>query len=173
MQAYLSSQKALHWISALLILGLFGLGVWMRTLGYYDPLYQTAPHWHKQLGILLLFIIVVRIIWRAIKGTPKPLPTHKPWEVKLAHVIHGLLYFGVIGIMFSGYLIATADNRGIEILNWFTLPVLFTPFEGQEDIAGDIHEWGAYLLMAMVALHVIGAIKHHVIDKDTTLKRML
>ncbi|GAA6135596.1 cytochrome b [Oceaniserpentilla sp. 4NH20-0058] len=145
----------------------------MRTLGYYDSWYQIAPHWHKQIGILLLLIMVTRLVWRIIKGTPSPLPTHKPWEVNLGHAIHTGLYLGIFIIMVSGYLIATADNRGIEVLNVLTLPVLFTPFEGQEDIAGDIHEWGAYLLMAMVALHVLGAIKHHVIDKDTTLKRML
>jgi cytochrome b561 len=173
MNEYRTSQKWLHWLSAILILGLFSVGVWMRTLGYYDAWYQTAPHWHKQAGILLLFIMVARVSWRLIAKTPKPLDNHKPWEVNIAHITHYVLYLGVFLIMASGYLIATADNRGIDILGWFTMPVLFTPFDGQEDIAGDIHEWGAYILMGIVALHVAGALKHHIIDKDTTLKRML
>lgn len=173
MNQYSPTQKAFHWITALLILGLFALGVWMRTLGYYDAWYQTAPHWHKQLGILLLALMVLRLVWRVLKGTPAPLNNHKAWEVNLAHVIHWALYIGVFLIILSGYLIATADNRGIEVLNWFTLPVLFTPFEDQADVAGFIHEWGAYLVMAVVALHILGAIKHHVVDKDSTIKRML
>jgi len=173
MNQYLISQKLLHWLAAILIIGLFALGVWMRTLGYYDAWYQTAPHWHKQLGILLLAIMVGRIVWRLIKGTPPPLSSHKPIEVKLAHLVHGILYIGVFMIMLSGYLIATADNRGIEILGIITLPVLFTPFENQEDLAGVVHEWGAYVLMTVVALHALGALKHHLIDKDNTLKRML
>lgn len=173
MNQYALSQKAFHWITAILILGLFALGVWMRTLGYYDAWYQTAPHWHKQLGILLLLLMSLRLIWRLMNPPPEPLTHHKPWEVKIAHITHGVLYVGVFLIIFSGYLIATADNRGIDMLGWFTMPVLFTPFEGQEDIAGNIHEWGAYLLMGVVALHVLGALKHHFIDKDSTLKRML
>ena len=173
MTSYKPSQKWLHWLSAVLILGLFAVGVWMRTLGYYDSWYQTAPHWHKQFGMLLLLIMVVRIAWKFIAKSPAPLENHKPWEVKSAHLTHYVLYLGVLLIIASGYLIATADNRGIDILGWFTVPVLFTPFDGQEDIAGDIHEWGAYILMGFVALHVAGALKHHFIDKDKTLKRML
>ena len=173
MNQYQTSQKWLHWLSALLILGLFALGVWMRTLGYYDSWYQTAPHWHKQIGILLLFIMAVRLISRLILKAPAPLSSHKPWEVKTAHITHHILYLGVFLIMASGYLIATADDRPIEVFGIFTMPVLFTPFEGQEDIAGVVHEYGAYALMAIIALHIAGAIKHHVIDKDSTLKRML
>lgn len=173
MTSYKPSQKWLHWLSAVLILGLFAVGVWMRTLGYYDSWYQTAPHWHKQFGMLLLLIMVVRIVWKFIAKSPAPLENHKPWEVKSAHLTHYVLYLGVLLIIASGYLIATADNRGIDILGWFTVPVLFTPFDGQEDIAGDIHEWGAYILMGFVALHVAGALKHHFIDQDKTLKRML
>lgn len=173
MNEYQTSQKWLHWVSAILILGLFALGVWMRTLGYYDDWYQTAPHWHKQIGIMLLFVIVVRVIWRLFKAPPTPLSNHKAWEIKVAHITHFILYVGIFLIIASGYLIATADDRGIEVLGLFTMPVLFTPFEGQEDIAGLVHEWGAYILMGFVALHVAGAIKHHLIDKDSTLKRML
>ena len=173
MNQYQVSQKWLHWVSAFLILGLFALGVWMRTLGYYDSWYQTAPNWHKQIGIVLLFIMVIRMTWRFIVKTPDHLENHKPWEVIVAHITHYVLYFGVFLIMASGYLIATADNRPIDVFGLFNMPVLFTPFEGQEDIAGLIHEYGAYALMALVALHVAGAIKHHMIDKDSTLKRML
>lgn len=173
MNQYQTSQKWLHWLSAILILGLFALGVWMRTLGYYDSWYQTAPHWHKQIGILLLFIMAVRLISRLILKVPAPLSSHKPWEVKTAHITHYILYLGVFLIMASGYLIATADDRPIEVFGIFTMPVLFTPFEGQEDIAGVVHEYGAYALMAIITLHIAGAIKHRVIDKDPTLKRML
>jgi cytochrome b561 len=173
MDHYKSSQKWLHWVSAVLILGLFALGVWMRTLGYYDTWYQTAPKWHKQIGIVLLFIMAARLVWRFIAKAPAPLTNHKPWEVKVAHIAHYVLYFGVFSIMASGYLIATADNRPIDVFGVFNMPVLFMPFDGQEDVAGLIHEYGAYALMAVIALHVAGAIKHHVIDKDSTLKRML
>lgn len=173
MNQYRTSQKIFHWVTAALILSLFALGVWMRTLGYYDAWYQTAPHWHKQIGILLIVLMLGRVVGRLILGAPDALTSHQKWEVKLAHFTHWALYLGVFIILLSGYLIATADNRGIEVLGVVTLPVLFTPFAQQEDIAGLIHEWGAYIVMGVVALHVAGAVKHHLIDKDSTLKRML
>lgn len=173
MNKYLPAQRFLHWASALLILGLFGLGVWMRSLSYYDSWYQTAPIWHKEIGILTAALIVLRLIWRLMNTPPAPLHSHKVWEIKLAHLAHGLMYCFIFVIIISGYLIATADNRGIDVFGLFEVPAVITAFEQQEDLAGFIHEWVAYGLIALVIIHVVGALKHHLVDKDTTLKRML
>ena len=75
-------------------------------------------------------------------------------------------------IMLSGYLISTADGRAIEVFSWFEVPATLSDIDGQEDIAGDIHEILAWTLIVLVALHALAALKHHFIDKDTTLKRM-
>lgn len=173
MDKYLLSQRLLHWTSAILILGLFALGVWMRSLSYYDSWYQTAPIWHKELGILTAILIVLRLIWRLKNTPPVPLASHKHWEIKAAHFAHGLMYFLIFVILISGYLIATADNRGIDVFGLFEVPAIFNAYENQEDIAGLVHEWVAYGLIALVIIHVAGALKHHFIDKDSTLKRML
>lgn len=173
MEKYPVTSRAFHWISALLIIGLFVLGVWMRGLDYYSSWYQTAPDIHKQIGVLVLLITLARIIWRIKQPAMPALANHLPWEKKLSHAIHMIMYICIIVILFSGYLISTADNRGIEILGLFHTPVLFEAFDGQEDIAGLIHEYVAYFLMACIGLHLAGALKHHVIDKDVTLKRML
>jgi len=173
MDKYLPTQRTLHWITGLLILGLFAVGVWMRSLSYYDPWYQTAPIWHKEIGIITAILIMLRVIWRIKSGVPKPLSSHKKWEIHLAHLIHMLMYLMIFVIILSGYLIATADNRGIDVFGIFEVPAVINAIENQEDIAGFIHEWVAYGLIALVVLHVAGALKHHVIDKDSTLKRML
>lgn len=173
MQRYPLISRLFHWSSALLILGLFALGVWMRTLDYYSSWYQTAPDIHKQVGILLLVLTFLRIFWRFKQNKMPALAEHQPWEKLLAKVIHYVMYLSVIIILISGYLIATADNRGIDILGLFEFPAFITAFDQQEDIAGLIHEYVAYFLIACVALHVAGALKHHIIDKDITLKRML
>jgi cytochrome b561 len=165
--------RILHWLSALFIFGLFGLGYWMRTLDYYHPWYQPAPELHKSFGILLVIIMLARLLWRFVVHKPAHLATHKPWEVKLAKVIHWILYLGITLILVTGYLIATSENRPIEVFELFNVPVVIQAFEEQEDIAGIIHEWAAYALMAFVGLHILGALKHHFIDKDKTLKRML
>ncbi len=165
--------RILHWLSALLIFGLFALGYWMRTLDYYHPWYQQAPDLHKSFGILLVLIMLTRIVWRFVITKPEHLTSHKPWELRLAHIIHWILYLGILLILITGYLIATSENRPIEVFELFNVPAVIQAFEEQEDIAGFIHEWAAYVIMAFVGLHILGALKHHFIDKDKTLKRML
>ncbi|MFT6153064.1 MAG: cytochrome b561 [Bermanella sp.] len=166
-------QKFLHWTTGITILGLFGLGYWMRTLDYYNSWYQTAPDIHKAVGVILISVMTLRFILKITYPTPEPLATHKPWEIKSAHIVHMAMYSLILIIMASGYLISTADNRGIDVFGLFEAPSLFIAFEEQEDIAGFIHEWCAYVLMGLVAIHAGGALKHHFIDKDNTLRRML
>ena len=170
---YTVTARAFHWISAIMVFALFGLGVWMRTLDYYHPWYQPAPDLHKSAGILLVVLILARLVYRLYQRPPAPLTTHKPWEVKLAHATHFLLYGALAVIFVSGYLIATSEGRGIMVFDLFSVPALIEPFTDQEDIAGEIHEWVAYGLMGLVGLHIIGALKHKFIDKDDTVKRML
>jgi len=172
MNQYHSIQKWLHAVTGLWILGLFALGIWMRSLGYYDSWYQTGPQVHKALGVLLIAAMLLRLIAKVQFDAPAPLSNHKPWEVSIAKWTHWLIYGLVAIILLSGYLIGTADNRGIDVFGWFEVSPLFEPFDRQEDIAGAIHEYAAYGLISLVILHAMGAIKHGIIDKDSTLKRM-
>ncbi|WP_299011070.1 cytochrome b [uncultured Shewanella sp.] len=162
-----------HWVSAFAVIGLFCLGFWMVDLTYYSTWYKTAPHIHKSLGVLLLFLTIFRLAWRW--GNPKPLSDtqHKPWERKVSHYVHLFLYLLMFIIMGSGYLISTADDRGILVFDWFELASLGQLFNDQADIAGLIHKVLAYSLIGLVILHGLGALKHHFVDKDTTLMRML
>jgi cytochrome b561 len=164
---------ALHWLSALIIFALFALGFWMVDLTYYDKWYTTAPDLHKSIGICLLLLMVARFAWRLLQITPNPLATHSQLEQKLAHAVHIILYVLLFAIMLSGYLISTADGVGIEVFNLFTVPAFATLIENQEDIAGVIHQYLAYSMMVIALLHALAALKHHLIDKDATLKRML
>jgi cytochrome b561 len=75
--------------------------------------------------------------------------------------------------MSSGYLISTADGRAIAVFDWFSVPALISDLPAQEDIAGLIHRWLAYLMMGLVLLHAAAALKHHFINKDNTLRKML
>ena len=75
--------------------------------------------------------------------------------------------------MISGYLISTAKGQGISVFDWFEVPALITDLPQQADRAGRIHYWLALALMGLITLHVSGALKHHFIDCDPTLTRML
>ncbi len=162
----------LHWSMALPVIGLFPLGLYMTSLDYYHPLYQTAPWWHKSLGLLVFLLLVIRLIWRGININPYPLPTHRFRGIRLSLLVHRLLYLLLLFTCVSGYLITTADGRSIEFFNWFEVPALIGGIEQQEDVAGDIHFVLAVSIVVLTALHVAGAFKHHFIDRDETLKRI-
>lgn len=165
--------KAIHWLTAVAVFGLFSIGFWMVDLTYYSQWYKTAPHWHKSVGILLFFITIFRLIWRFLNISPKPLASHSN-SVKLASKLtHIAIYILLFSLMISGYLISTADDRAIDVFNLFSVPALGELFDNQADIAGVIHKYVAYILIALSILHGAAAIKHHVIDKDETLKRMI
>ncbi|MCG9711304.1 cytochrome b [Shewanella insulae] len=163
----------LHWLTAIAVLMLFALGVWMVELTYYSPWYKRAPDLHKSIGVLLMVLTLCRLLWRWINQAPKALPGHQRWEKLAAGLVHRLLYLMLLGILISGYLISTADGRAIGIFSLVELPSLGLLFEGQADIAGWVHQYLAYGFIALVVLHAIGAIKHHLLDRDATLKRML
>lgn len=161
---------ALHWVMALALLGLFGLGLYMVELTYYDPWYRQSLNWHKSIGILLAVTWLVRVLWRLSNTTPGVI-ADKRWQVLAAHAAHWLLYLLMLALFVSGYLISTADGREIDVFGWFSVPATVTG-DNQEDWAGEVHEWLAWSIIALVVVHAAAAIKHHVIDGDDTLKRM-
>lgn len=163
---------SLHWLVALTVFSLFGLGLWMTGLDYYDSWYKQGPWWHKSIGIMLFFVVIARLCWRLLNPPPAALSSHRPSEIKLAHIAHLLMYFLLLTIMVSGYLISTADNRPIEVFGWFAIPASITALPRQEDIAGWVHLILASTLIGLVVLHAAAALKHHFFDRDHTLKRI-
>lgn len=162
----------MHWLIALAIIGLYPLGLYIDSLDYYDPAYRTVPAWHKSIGLIVMAVLVFRLLWRVINRPPLSLPQPPLHEIA-AKVVHMGLYCLLLITLISGYLISTADGSSIEVFSWFEVPALPYAIENQEDIAGDIHFIVATLLISLAALHAGAALKHHFIDKDITLKRML
>lgn len=163
----------LHWLVALAVFGLFGLGYYMVDLTYYDDWYRSAPHIHRSIGLLLLVTVVTRVIWRLANTQPAPLASHQRWEVLAAHLVHGLLYLLLFVAMISGYLISTLDGSSIDVFDWFSVPSVTGQMRFLEEIVGSIHYWATWALVVLSGLHGLAAVKHHVIDKDNTLRRML
>ena len=161
---------ALHWLVALAIFGMFGLGLYMVELTYYDAWYKGSLDLHKSAGLLLAAAVAARFIWRLINPLPEGL-SDKPLENLAGHLAHVALYGVMAALFISGYLISTAEGHGIEVFGLFTVPATLTG-DNQEDIAGEIHEWLAWGLMGLVALHALAALKHHFINRDGTLLRM-
>jgi len=163
----------LHWLLAVAIFGMFGLGLWMKDLDYYDPWYNRGPDLHRSIGVTLLCFFVVRLLWWGFNEKPLVILSHKRWETVLAKSIQHLFYLLVLCMAVSGYLITTADGRSLHVFDWFEIPSLISTVTNLEDVAGAIHETLAWLFVTLVTIHVLGAVKHHIVDKDETLMRML
>ena len=163
----------LHWLVALTVFGLFGLGFWMVDLDYYSQWYKRAPDLHKSVGLTLFALMLIRLLWRRLSPMPPALVSHSPATKLASKAAHLLLYLGLFVLMVSGYLISTADGRGIEVFGLFAVPASLTTIPDQEDVAGLVHEYLAWGLVILAGLHGLAALKHHFIDRDATLLRML
>lgn len=164
---------SVHWLVALVFFGLFGLGLWMVELDYYSTWRKTAPELHKSIGLLLFTLMLLRLLWRFLSPLPVPLSSYSRLTRLGAKLGHGLLLFGLFTLMIAGYLISTADGQGIRVFDWFEVPALLSGLPNQEDLAGLVHEYLAWALVILATLHGLAALKHHYLDRDLTLLRML
>ncbi len=164
--------KLLHWLMVPLVWGLFGLGLYMTSLDYYHSWYHAAPWWHKSFALLTLFLLGMRLSWTLVQCKPLPLMQHKLWEIVIARITHTLLYLLLILICASGYLIATLKGQGIDFFGLVEIPSVIDSLEDMDDWVGRTHLWTAVIFMALSLLHAGAALKHHFVDKDTTLRRM-
>jgi cytochrome b561 len=163
---------AIHWISAVLILFLFGLGIYMVDLSYYDDWYHKGPELHISLGLVVLLLMLVRIVWRIINPTPEELSAKRTQNLAAKLVKLGLYAFVFI-VLISGYLITTAEGQPASMFNLIKFPVLTELSSQNVDLAGEIHEYLAWGIVILVVLHVAGALLHHFVVRDRTLVRML
>ena len=171
--AYGLIARLFHWISVLIVAAMFAVGTWMVELTYYHPWYKTAPFYHKSVGILFSIFIFMRLMWRFVEIKPRPLPSHSAFERIAAHWVHSAIYLLLFALFVSGYFISTIEGEGIRVFNWFTVPSLIQGEGELSDLAGEIHEVLGWTLVGLVSLHALAALKHHIIDKDATLRRMI
>ena len=162
-----------HWLVALAVFGLFALGLWMVGLDYYSTWRKDAPDLHKSIGLVLLALMILRVLWRFVSPPPRALDSYSRLTRNGARFGHAFLYFTLFAVMIAGYLISTADGVGIPVFGLFEVPALVSGLPDQADTAGLIHFYLAWVLVIFSGLHALAALKHHFIDRDATLKRML
>ncbi len=136
------------------------------------PWYLVGPWLHKLLGTFTLFLLLVRFFWHLITPPPPPLENHGLVEKKIATITHGLLNLLLLLVCIVGNIIILSTSDPYSPYGTFNLSEVLG-IENLEFIATQTHLILASVLMSLVVFHVLAAIKHHLIDKDRTLKRML
>lgn len=164
--------KLLHWLVVLLVIAQFALASAAEDLPLGMAKLALLAR-HKSVGLTILALALLRLAWRA--GQPVPdLPQSMPrWQRGLAHGTHHLLYALLLAMPLSGWLMSSAKNFPVSWFGLVQLPDLIGASEAAYDFLHEAHEVMAGLLFATALLHLAGALKHHFVDRDDVLKRML
>ena len=170
--SYHPLSKTLHWAMALAIFGLLALGFVMSDMPLSPEKLQYFS-WHKWAGVTIFMLVWVRLIWRLI-SPPPAYPDSMPLNVqRLAHAGHIALYAFMLIIPISGWLMSSA--KGVPTV-WFgivPLPDLISKDKALGHLLEEVHETLSWIMVTLIAGHVLAALKHHLIDRDDTLRRMV
>jgi len=164
--------QLLHWVIVALIITQFVLASIADSLPLgLAKLAMLARH--KSVGITILGLAVIRLLWRFVNPTPTLPDTLKPYERVLAKLTHFALYALLLVMPITGWMMSSARNFPVSWFNLVQLPDLVSPNRPLYDTLLRTHAALAWLLVAVAALHVAAALKHHFFLKDDVLRRML
>jgi len=168
---YTPTAIALHWLTAALVAAALGLGLYMVGLKL-SPLKLRLYSWHKWIGVTIFLLSAARLIRRAVYGTP-PSATGPSWQRRAASLNHWLLYVLLICLPVSGWLMSSAYGVPVVYFGLVRLPDLLHKNKELADALKLLHEALAFSLLALVSVHAAAALKHHLLDNDDVLHRML
>jgi len=164
--------KALHWLVALLVAVQFGIAWAMPDIGPHTKLSRLIS-WHLTVGALIGLAVFVRVSWRLRHPGPSPSASEPRWLRAAARVSHGVLYVLLLIVPLLGWAAASTRGWRVTLLPRLALPALLPRGSKSGFLAGDVHTFVAYTLLAIVALHIAAALYHRLILRDGVLARML
>ncbi|MCM2287415.1 MAG: cytochrome b [Sulfuritalea sp.] len=170
--SYTGIAIGLHWLIAFAIIGSFSVGLYMVDLPL-SPQKLKIYSWHKWAGVTIFLCVALRLVWRLTHRPPELPPGVPAWQRSLAAATHVLLYLLMVAVPLSGWLMSSA--KGFQTV-WFgvlPLPDLLTKNAELGDLLQQMHKLLNYSMAALVFAHLGAALKHHFIDRDDILARML
>jgi cytochrome b561 len=163
----------LHWITAILILGLAAIGLYMTELPNTPSKIQIYAL-HKSFGITVLILTIARLLWRQLTVVPEDIGNTPHYQAVIAKIVHYAMYALLFLMPLSGWLYNSASGYPLRWFNLISLPKLFTGFNpGIKNFALATHETLFYVLASLLLVHAGAALWHHYVIRDNTLKRML
>jgi cytochrome b561 len=170
-ERYTRTAILLHWSIAGLIVCAFAVGWFMTPLSV-GPLRLRLVNWHTWIGISVLLLVVLRTLWRVTHAAPALVPMPR-WQRQVALGLHGLLYVLLFAMPISGWFSSNAAGHPVVYFGLIGLPTLVDKDKGlAHSLHGLHHQIGWFLLIAF-GLHLLAVIKHHFINRDATLNRMM
>jgi cytochrome b561 len=164
---------ALHWLVALGVIVMIGLGWYMVDIPKGTPARAFYYNLHKSIGLTLGIIVLIRAVWRW-NHKPPPLPVGTPsWVVNAAKLSHALLYVLLIFMPVVGFIASNFTKYGVTYFGLFKIGPFFSENKTMYDLFQGFHEAAAAVLVAVIVIHVLAAIKHLAIDRDGIFHRML
>lgn len=163
-----------HWLIAIAIIGMLALGLFLEFGGLAREDKRWLVNIHKSVGVLVLIYGVWRVLWRVIKGFPKFDDTGSMprWQEIASKISHWTLLAGILVMPTSGVIASTFGGRSIAVFNWFSIPAQ-TDIAWLSTAAGYTHRYAGFTLAFIVAIHIAAALKHHFVDRDSVLIRMV
>jgi len=163
--------RANHWVSAILFIGLVAVGIYMVDLPKSPDKFELYDL-HKSLGIGLFSLMMLRLIWLKVSPNPEQISKNK-FEHILGHAVKGIFYLAMIMMPISGWIMSNSGGHEVAFFEFFVLPQIVGENETIHAISKAIHSTAGPLMIIFIVLHIAGAMKHHFVYKDDTLKRML
>lgn len=165
--------RALHWIVAVMVLGLFAHGLWMDEVPRDQRAFQL---WlHATVGASLLAIAAAAFVWWLLNKVPNEPAGTPAWQTLAARLTHWGLYALLFATMLAGWLLV-GTMRGpidVQMFGFISIPTLLPPGSPWHELLEEAHELAAYLMIGLVGLHVAAALFHHFVLRDGVLLRML
>jgi cytochrome b561 len=168
---YTGAQIFLHWLIAIAIIAMLCIGLYMVALPKGLAFKSSLINFHKSLGMTVFLLVLIRIGVRVVAGRP-PLPPMRAWQRAAASMTQVLLYVAMVGMPLTGYLGSSFNKFGTRFWG-VALPMWGWDDAGMRRLFFGIHTVCAWILIALIVLHVAGALKHQLIDRDGLMSRML
>jgi cytochrome b561 len=172
MHHYSATAIVLHWLLALMILTSFSVGLYMVDLPF-SPNRIKLYNWHKWAGIMILVLSAARLMWRLFHQPPQLPSTMPTWQKKASHLSHYTLYVLFFAVPLTGWAYSSATGFPIVWFGQIQLPDFVPKDRELAEFIKPFHCIASYSLASVVVIHVAAAMKHHLMDRDDVLKRML